>query len=170
MVWTHSLLIYPFDCNCLFTSQVIQQLFLGLPVGVRHWEDIGEKAKHGPCLFRAHRSECMASSLMVIAASPASNLWPDIPYIFGEWVHTWSKETISRNDTNIYITIMITSAIMGKYKVLWVCKSGKSHLVRIVSPGKPPVRRCIRLALRDEWTGVGESIAHTGGLEDLVWW
>lgn len=83
MVWTHFLLIYPSDFNCLFTRQMIQQLFMGLPVSVRHWEDIGEKAKHGPCPLGAHRSECMANSLMAIAASPASNLMSDIQYVFG---------------------------------------------------------------------------------------
>ena len=39
---------------------------------------------------------------------------------------------------------------MGKYRVLRVCKSRKSDIVGIVSPGKPSVRRHIGLAMRDE--------------------
>lgn len=55
----------------------------------------------------------------------------------------WGEETISRNYTDIYIIVMMISAIMGKYKVLQVCKSRKSDIVGIANPGKSSVRRRI---------------------------
>lgn len=87
---------------------------------------------------------------------------------FGKWVHKWHKETISRSYTNVNVIIMMISAIIGEYGMLWVCKSRKSNLVEIGSLGKPSVKRHSGLFTKELWAKVNKSSSSTSRLEDLV--